>query len=149
MSSNNPTLSPYLAFDGTCREAMTFYRDVIGGELEFMTFAHMPESNPVPEEHRDRIMHSSLRGNGLLLMASDSLPGQGDQLSNGNSVSLSLATEELAKAEKVFNTLAENGTVKMKFMPVFWGGNFGMVIDRFGMNWMISSEEQSERVEAE
>jgi len=147
MSTN--AISPYLAFDGNCREAMTFYRDAIGGKLEFMTFEQMPEEHPVPDEYKDRIMHCALRGEGLELMASDSMPGQGEPLVNGNTVSLSIATKELEKGRNIFDNLSSGGEVTMEFQPVFWGGNFGMLRDRYGMNWMITSEEQSEKVESE
>ncbi len=147
MSTN--AISPYLTFDGNCREAMTFYRDAIGGKVEFMTFREMPEEHQMPEEHLDRIMHCALRGEGLELMASDSMPGHGDPLVNGNTISLSIATKELEKARNLFDNLSSGGEVTMEFQPVFWGGNFGMLRDRYGMNWMVSSEEQSETVETE
>ncbi|MGE3802621.1 MAG: VOC family protein [Candidatus Kapaibacterium sp.] len=139
------SLSPYLGFNGNCREAMNFYQNAIGGELEFHTFEGMPTE--VPEEYKERIMHASLRSGNLSLMASDSLPGQSPEIINGNSVSISIWTGDLASADNLFTSLSEGGTVTMPFQPVFWGGTFGMLTDKFGIDWMVSCEEVAEQVE--
>jgi len=143
-SDDRITLSPYLTFEGNCREAMAFYKDAIGGELEFHTFESMPEE--VPADVKDRIMHASLRGGGVELMASDSMPGHSPEIVNGNSVALSVATHAVLDARGMFERLADGGKVTMPFEPAFWGGDFGMLTDRFGMHWMVSSVEQSEKV---
>ena len=139
------SLSPYLGFDGNCREAMNFYCDAIGGDLVFHTFEGMPME--VPSEHKDRIMHASLSSGDLTLMASDSLPGQSPEINNGNAVSLSISNNNLADAEKLFTALSEGGSITMPFEPVFWGGTFGMLTDKYGMHWMVSCEEVAEKVE--
>lgn len=149
MEENQTVVHAYLTFDGNCREAMTFYREAIGqGKLEFMTFEQLPEEYDLGEEHNDRIMHCSLREGPLSLMASDTMPGHSPELVDGNSVALSIYTKELENAEKIFGNLSDGGTVTMPFEPVFWGGTFGMLTDRYGMNWMVSCEGQKEKAEA-
>ena len=128
MSTN--AISPYLTFDGNCREAMTFYRDAIGGKVEFMTFREMPEEHQMPEEHLDRIMHCALRGEGLELMASDSMPGHGDPLVNGNTISLSIATKELEKAR------TQKGYIWRR-LPIFLSVLVGLAGISIGLSYLF------------
>lgn len=131
-------LNPYLIFNGDCAEAFKFYERALGGKIEaLMTFAGTPASEHVPPDWSDKVLHATLKIGDQLLMASDAPPGQ-YQKPQGLSVSLSLNDRD--KGERVFNALAENGTVQMPFEKTFWASGFGMCVDRFGIPWMVNCE---------
>jgi PhnB protein len=92
----------------------------------------------VPANLRQKIMHATFKGDGFSLMASDGDLSKTVDVDAGN-ISLSLGIDDPAQGERVFNALAEGGTVKMPFSDAFWGGKFGMLVDRFGVEWMITS----------
>lgn len=146
-NGTNAMLHPYLAFDGNCREAMTFYHGIFGGDIYFMTFGEAPMEG-MAEENKDRIMHASLTSGNLVLMASDSMPGMSPEIVNGTAVSLSIASKDLAESKEIFQNLSDGGTVTMPFEPAFWGATFGMLTDKFGMHWMVNCEMQEEKTEA-
>ena len=132
--------TPYLFFAGTCREAMEAYADIFGGEIEMIsTFAELPPSEDmqVPEDRRDWIMHASLRWpDGGLLMASDSVEDAPPRM-EGCAISMELPSGEAGRA--AFDRLAEGGEIGMPFGPVFWAEGFGVLRDRFGIRWMITT----------
>jgi len=134
------TVNPYLTFTGNCREAMTFYKEALGGELDVMTFEGAPVD--VPEEHKNNVMHASLKFGDALIMASDSMPEQ--QVNNGNSVYISIASSDVEEGRRFFNNLSDGGTILMPFEKTFWGAIFGMFTDKYGMNWMINCQLQEE-----
>ncbi|MCX6259107.1 MAG: VOC family protein [Bacteroidia bacterium] len=129
-------LNPYLSFNGNCREAMTFYKECTGGELILNPYDDSPMA--VPDEEKDKIMHSSLVIDGLTLMAADSLQGQ--PVTNGNNISLSISCISKEQANEIYNKLSEGGLAIMPMETTFWGAYFGMLTDKFGINWMISCE---------
>ena len=133
-------LNPYLYFDGNCEEAIEFYADVLGGETKLMMrFSDAPAGSfPIEDEWKNKIMHATLEfGDGINILLSDEVnPG----FSQGNNMHMSLNVPNEEEAEKIYNSLLEGGTTKMPFGPVFWGGKFGMLIDKFGVQWMVSSE---------
>lgn len=133
------TLNPYLNFPGTSEEAFNFYKSVIGGEIGMtMRFGDMPEDQ-TPEADKDKICHISLNlPNGTILMATDSLACHGQQLVAGNNFYLSLGVESAAEADRLFAELSAGGKVEMPMENMFWGDYFGIVIDKFGTQWMIS-----------
>lgn len=125
----------YLFFDGECEAAFKFYEQCLGGKIdEMMTYGDAPMSEEIPSEQRDRIMHANLTVGGMVLMGSDT-PPDGFQKPQGFSVNLQF--DDLVEAERIFQKLAENGTVKMPFQETFWSTRFGMLVDRFGTPWMI------------
>jgi PhnB protein len=129
-------LDSYLLFNGQCEAAFKFYAQVLGGKIEaMMTHAGTPAEKQVPAEWRDKILHARLVVGDQALMASDAPPGRYDK-PQGFSVSIGL--NDLAKAERMFNALAENGTVQMPFQQTFWAAGFGMCVDRFGIPWMVN-----------
>lgn len=132
-------VNPYLTFDGQCAEALKTYENVLGGKIQAMfTFGESPVADHVPAESHDRIMHATLEVDGQLLMASDS-PGDHYEKPQGTYVSLNV--EKAAEGERIFNALAQDGTVKMPFEKTFWAaGGFGMLVDRFGIPWMVNCE---------
>ncbi len=133
-------IDSYLFFDGTCAEAMRFYERVLGGKLEMMmTGAESPDAEHVPAERRDQILHASLVLDGdRRLMASDWMHSSPYPGMHGFSVSLGYPT--VAEARRVFDELAQGGSVSMPFAKTFWAEGFGMLVDRFGTRWMVSGQ---------
>ena len=127
-------ITPYLTFNGTCRQAMTFYKDILGGDLELMDFASSPME--VPDEAKNYIMHAILTSNGVTLMASDTMPNQ--PVTNGNSVSLSINCQSTDEINHLFNSLSDGGQITMPLEDTFWGARFGMLTDKFGTCWMFN-----------
>ena len=130
---------PYLAFDGDCAEAMAFYQQVLGGELGLMTGANSPMADQIPPDQRHRVLHARLDlGQGMLLYGGDAPVNMAYQGVHG--VSIALNFDQVAKAEQVFNALAEGGEVTMAFSDTFWAKKFGMLTDRYGCHWIINGE---------
>ncbi|MGE4408183.1 VOC family protein [Pseudomonas sp.] len=137
-------ISTYLTFDGQAREAFTFYQQALGGTLEMMTFAQAPNAEQFPAEHRERIMHVSLKLGDDLLMASDTLPGDtcgGGPYEGIKGCSITLSPDSVAEGERLFAALAEGGQVVMPMEKTFWAERFGMLTDRFGVSWMVNCEQ--------
>ena len=130
------TLNPYIMFDGNCSEAMNFYKEALNGELEITPYKGSPIE--VPDSYKDKILHARLTFGNAVLMAADGIPGQKSKF--GHSIHLSISTKDLAEAELYFNNLVEGGTITMPFDETFWGATFGMLTDKFGVNWMVSCE---------
>ncbi|QMU29018.1 VOC family protein [Adhaeribacter radiodurans] len=136
-------INPYLNFNGNTEEAFNFYKSVFGGEfLGLQRYKDTPESGKIPAEAQDKIMHIALPIKGCLLMATDALESMGHTLTMGNNVHLSLDTDSEEEANQLFNGLSEGGQIKMPLQQTFWGSYFGMVTDRFGVQWMISYDEK-------
>ena len=129
---------PYLFFGGNCREAFTRYQEIFGGELVLLTMKDMPSEEPVPTDQADLIMHAALTIDGNLLMASDDPTTDSFGPVQGMMVSYSVADPREAK--RVFEALAEGGTVTQPIGETFWSPMFGMCVDRFGTPWMVSAE---------
>ncbi len=127
----------YLNFDGNCREAMTFYGKCLGAEPGFTTFAQgPPDVAAMAKDTPDRILHTELHSGPVVLMASDTMPGMVFQA--GNNFSIAIMCDTLAEMERLFAALSEKGKVTMAMHDAFWGGRFGMLTDRFGIQWMLS-----------
>ena len=126
-------LNPYLHFDGTAREAMTFYQSVFGGQLDVMTFGDMGMEG----DTADQVMHSNLAGpGGLAIMGSDTPPGM--TLTRGDTVALSLSGDDDAELRGWFGALAEGGEVHVPLEKQMWGDVFGQCADRFGTIWLVN-----------
>lgn len=133
-------LDPYLIFDGHCEAAFKFYEQCLGGTIEaMMRFGEAPECGDVPPEFRDRIMHARYVVDGQVLMASDTTPQYPHEGIKGCSISLNV--DSVAEAERIFNALADRGSVQMPLDKTFWAARFGMCTDRFGVPWMINCEK--------
>ena len=127
-------LTPYLFFNGNCRDAMKFYESCFGGKLELMTYGDA-KGPGCPLAEKDKIMHGALMAKDLLLMASD----RADKAPTpGDNISLSLNCENLPEIERLFNALGDRGQVGLPLHDAFWGDRFGVVVDRFGINWMLN-----------
>lgn len=130
------SFDPYLHFQGNCREAMTAYRALFGGSLQIMTYAEMPEAPP-EMQGSPLVMHSTLAVGGRSLMASDFPPGSAGEPQQA--VTISHEAGSIEEARRLFDALSDGGAEIMAFQPTFWSDGFGMVRDRFGTHWMISS----------
>jgi PhnB protein len=131
-------LQPYLFFDGRCEEAVEFYRNVYGAEVIMLTrFKDSPERGMLPPGADDKAMHMCLRVGDIAMLASD---GRclGQPSFQGFSLSLTVADD--AEAERLFASLSEGGQVQMPLTKTFFSSRFGMVVDRFGVVWMIHVE---------
>jgi PhnB protein len=137
-----PFINPYLNFNGTTEEAFKFYKSVFGGEFQtFQRFSEMPGGEKTPEAEKNRIVHVSLPiGKNNLLMGSDTMPSMGHTLTIGSNYHISVGTETEDEAKKVFDGLAQGGRVTMPLDKMFWNAYFGMVIDKFGVQWMVSCD---------
>jgi PhnB protein len=129
------TLNPYVTFDGNAKEAMGFYQSIFGGELNITTFGESPMD--APPEAADLAMHIEYHTDWFALMASDRMPGM--EVTFGTSFQLALGGTDEAKLTGFFNALSEGGTVTMPMEKQFWGDNFGMLTDKFGIQWMVSA----------
>jgi PhnB protein len=133
-------LNTYLLFDGTCEEAFKFYERVLGGKIEaMMRHEGTPAECHVPAEWRGKIMHARLVvGDKFFLMASDAPPGTNKPMGG---FSVNVAVDTPTEAERIFNALAEKGTVNMPMAQTFFAARFGMLVDRFGTPWMVICEK--------
>jgi PhnB protein len=113
---------------------------VFGGEFTTLQrFKDTPEAGRVPEKEKDMLMHVSLPvGKVNSLMATDALDSMGHKLIVGNNIQLSLEAESKDEAEKLFKGLSAGGKVTMPLKDTFWGAYFGMLVDRFGIQWLVN-----------
>ena len=138
----------YLNFDGNCEQAFDFYKSVFGGEYPYIgRFKDMPPSEDagkqVPEEMANRIMHVSLPiSKETMLMGSDTGGEWAASFKQGNNFSISVNAASKDEADRIFNALSAGGQVTMPLANTFWGDYFGMLTDKFGINWMMSYNEQ-------
>jgi PhnB protein len=130
----NTHLIPYLNFNGNAREALSFYKDCFGGDLQLMTIAGSPMEAHFPPEKQQNILHGQLNSASVVLMASDVTPGP-YQAGNNSGIMVACATE--AECRKLFDALAAGGQVFDPLGIKFWGALFGVLTDRFGCRWML------------
>ena len=130
-------LDSYISFDGVAREAAEFYKSVFGGEVYMDTFEKFAGTGmPVDEVDMDKIMHGYLKGdNGIELMMSDTPSSMA--YDDGSRISLSLSGDDDALLRGYWEKLSEGGSITMALEKAPWGDTFGMLTDKFGVNWMI------------
>jgi PhnB protein len=132
-------LNPYLQFDGRCAEAFRFYADCVGGTIVAMiTHGESPMAAQTPSGWHDRIMHARMLLGTQVLMGSDAPP---EQYRRAQGFHVALGVEQPAEAERLFAAIADGGTVQMPIQETFWAHRFGMVVDRFGIPWMLNCEK--------
>ncbi|QDF97701.1 hypothetical protein CJ010_14765 [Azoarcus sp. DD4] len=131
-------VQPYLFFDGRCEEAINFYRDALGAQVSMlMRFKESPEPPPpgaVAPGSGDKIMHAAFTIGDTTVMASD---GGCSSQTEFKGFSLSITVDDAAAADRVFTALADGGQVQMPLGQTFFSPRFGMVVDRFGVGWMV------------
>jgi PhnB protein len=132
-------LVPYLHFNGEAEEVLNFYKDVFNGEVIALNrYADSPMQ--VNEDWKNKIIHSRIKFGDNIIMISDSHNGQ--LASKEGNIQLSVEVDDEKKIEELFNKLAEGGKVTMPLAKQFWGATFGMLQDKFGVNWMFNHEEK-------
>ena len=133
-------INPYLNFNGKTEEAFNFYKSVFGGEFTMLQrIKDTPGGDKVPAHEQNRVMHVALPiGKSTVLMASDIMESMGHTLSMGNNFSISVHTESEKEADKIFNGLVNGGKVNIPLEKQFWGSYYGMLTDKFGVQWMVS-----------
>ncbi|MDE1972902.1 MAG: VOC family protein [Hyphomicrobiales bacterium] len=130
-------IQPYLAFEGRCEEAIEFYKKAIGAKVDMlMRFRDAPDQSMVTPGNEDKVMHAALRAGDTQLLMSD---GRCTGNPNFSGIALALSTASDADAERMFNALAEGGTVNMALTKTFFASRFGMLADKFGVGWMVLS----------
>jgi PhnB protein len=133
-------VNSYLNFPGNTEEAFNFYKSVFGGEFVGLTrFKDTPEGARLNANEKELLMHVSLPiGKGNALMGTDSLESMGHKITAGNNFHLAIETDNKDEAEKIFKGLSAGGKVTMPLADTFWGAYFGMLNDKFGIQWMVS-----------
>jgi PhnB protein len=128
-------LNPYLSFKDTTRQAMEFYKSVFGGKLELHTFKELHASEDPSED--DKIMHSTLEAdNGIIFMAADTPNHM--EYKPGSAISMSLNGDDEGELASYFEKLSSGGMVIMPLKKADWGDTFGMLVDKFGVSWMVN-----------
>jgi PhnB protein len=134
-------LNPYLSFNGQREAAFRFYERCLGGKiLAMMTYGGTPMADQTPPAWRGKIVHARLKAGDHLLMGGDAPP---DRYEETKGMSVILGIEDPAEAERVFQALAEGGTTRMPIQKTFWALRFGMLIDKFGIPWMVNCEQKA------
>ena len=131
-------ITPYVSFKGDCEAAFTFYEHCLGAQRGAMfRYGGSPMADQVPADWSDKVMHASLTLGDLTLMGGDVAP---DKYEQPKGISLSIQIASTAEAERIFQELARGGTVVMPLEKTFWAARFGMLVDRFGIPWLINCE---------
>lgn len=145
--NNQPRVSSYLNFAGNTEEAMTFYKSVFQSEFvdgiqRFGSIPPDPQSPPISENLKNMVLHVELPilGGSHILMATDAPTEMGFSLTQGNNMHINLEPDTRAEAERIFQALAEGGTISMPLQDMFWGAYFGSLTDRYGINWMVNHQ---------
>jgi PhnB protein len=132
-------LEPYLFFYGKCEEALNFYKGIFGGQVAgIMRMKEAPHEMQAPANWADKIMHSRFESATVRFMASDGMP---DTVNTDGNIALSLSTKDEAEGTRVFNKLSEGGKVDMPMQDMFWGAKFGVLKDKYGIEWMVSCDK--------
>jgi PhnB protein len=128
-------INAYLNFNGQTREAMTFYKECLGGELVMQKISESPMAARVPSEMGAKILHSRLTKDNLILMASDMI---GNNIIKGNSISLCVNCSSDDEINLFFNKLSKDGRIVEPLHQSFWGATFGTLTDKFGITWIFN-----------
>ena len=130
-------INPYLVFNGNCEEAINFYKDALGGEILYIQrYGESPMKGMGPD---NSVMHCTLKVGETHIMACDSPEGQ--PASTGSNISLAIGSNDPAGAEKLFEKMADGGSVTMPMQQTFWAERFGMLTDKYGINWMFNCDK--------
>lgn len=138
-------LQVYLNFDGNCREALEFYKDVFKTDEPYiMTYGQQPPDPDweVPAEMKDKIMHARLNLAGTTLMLSDIWPGM--PFIVGNNVSLTIVDKDKDEIKRIYDALKEGGRVQMELQETFWSEAYANLTDKFGIEWQVSHDSGRE-----
>ncbi|MGG1944478.1 VOC family protein [Trinickia sp. NRRL B-1857] len=133
-------VQPYLHFYGRCEEALAFYEQALGAQVTFkMRHKDAPGDYALAGEAGERIMHASFKVGQTTLMATDG-PANDANAPAYSGFSISVSLDNMAKGEKIFDALAQGGEIRFPWQSTFWAKGFGMVVDKFGVPWMVNVE---------
>jgi PhnB protein len=136
-------MHPYLSFDGRCEAAFELYARSLGGRVgTIFRYAGSPLAGQVPADWQDKVMHATVTIGDQVLMGGDVAP---ERYEKPQGFSLSLQPGSAAEAERVFHELAAGGRVVVPLEKTFWAERFGMVVDRFGIPWLINCDAPEQR----
>ncbi len=131
-------MNPYLSFNGQCEAAFKFYEHCLGARVGAMfRYAGTPLADQVPGDWQDKVMHGSVTIGGQELMGGDVGPANYEE---PKGFSLSLQMKDTSEAERIFQELSQDGRIVMPLEKTFWAARFGMLVDRFGIPWLINCE---------
>ncbi|MEO6136088.1 MAG: VOC family protein [Ginsengibacter sp.] len=136
-------ISSYLTFHGNCREAMTFYKECLGGELTFQTIDQSPLSEKMPAQMKECIVHSTLIKGNLIIMATDCVGEEG--LVKGNAVSLCLICSSEKEINECYKKLSQGGQQTHHLEDTFWGAIFGCLTDKYGNLWLLNYNREQKQ----
>lgn len=128
-------LNAYLHFNGNCREAMTFYKESLGGNLELMAVGESPMGAQMPPQAQKNILHARLQSGDIVIMASDMMGPDG--VTKGNQVSLTINCSSTKEADTFFAKLCAGGKATHPMKEEFFG-YYGDFTDKYGFNWMLN-----------
>lgn len=136
------TVAAYINFNGNCREAVEYYAEVFQTEKpQISTFGEAPKMDfPLPEEAKNLVLYTELTIEGSKIMFSDTFPGS--PFTVGNNISIAVMSENIDKLTSFFNKLKEEGQVQMELQETFWAKCYGVVKDKFGVTWQVSSDDK-------
>ncbi|MDB5030860.1 VOC family protein [Mucilaginibacter sp.] len=135
-------INPYVNFLGKTEEAFNFYKSVFGGEfLTLQRFKDTPHGDNMSAEDKEKVMHVALPIGDNLLMGTDVLESMGQSLSFGTNFSIAIDPKDMDEANSLFNGLAVGGQIMMPLEKMFWGAWFGMLFDKYGVQWMLNYDD--------
>jgi PhnB protein len=135
-------MTPYLSFNGQCEAAFSFYQERLAAQPgALFRYGGSPMADQAPPGWHDKVMHASITVGGQVLRGGDVAP---DRYEVPKGFSLSLQLNDPSEAERIFHALSDNGTVLLPLEKTFWAERFGMVVDRFGIPWLINCEASGE-----
>ena len=131
-------IKPYITFTGNCEEALKFYSEMLGGEILFMQrYGESPMKGMGPDE---AIMHATLKIGDSVIMASDNCSKE-HPTNVGNNISLAMGSSDISAAEAMFERMSDGANVIMPMQETYWAQRFGMLTDKFGINWMFNVDK--------
>lgn len=128
-------INAYINFNGQCSEALHFYQQCLGGELNLQKISQSPMAAQMPSQRAAQILHGTLTSNAIVIMGSD-VPAP--DYVKGNNVNLCLQCSSNEELESFFESLSKAGIVRTPLHQTFWGATYGEVTDRFGINWILN-----------
>ena len=138
-------LNTYLNFNGNTEEVFNFYRSVFGGEFATLQrFKDTPDADKMPASEQEKIMHVALPVGNNVLMGTD-VPGSMPQVTTGTNMSICINADSKEETDKLFNGLSAGGQITMPLDKMFWGAYFGMLTDKFGIQWMVNFDENQKK----
>jgi PhnB protein len=140
-------IKPYISFKGNCEEAIDFYKDKLDAEVLFVQrYGESPMAGKGPD---DKIMHCSLKIGDSVIMACDNVFESSNPTTVGNNITLAIGTNDIDQAEIAFGQMSDGATIVMPMQETFWAARFGMLTDKFGINWMFNVDKpQSDHAKA-